>query len=165
MTKRVENAIDVFLDALNEGTLAKGSCIACAVGNLVASGLNGKILSIKDDFGQLDFKCTVDNLSWSDLFITSFDGQHIYEDSLKDKKVLHNIDATDFSWQELAQIENTFEKNCKINYHSYCVHTKEEIRKDQIKGLEAVVQLMLTFDEDKTDVKKVFTKKAELITI
>lgn len=38
MTQRVQKAIDIFLDAINNGTLAKGSCTRCAVGNLVRAG-------------------------------------------------------------------------------------------------------------------------------
>ena len=43
MTERISKAIDIFLDAVNNGTLAKGTCIACAVGNLVAHGMGGEI--------------------------------------------------------------------------------------------------------------------------
>ena len=43
MTPRIQEAIDVFLDAINNGTLAKGTCTACAVGNLAAHYTNGKI--------------------------------------------------------------------------------------------------------------------------
>ncbi len=160
ISKRIQNAIDVFLDALNEGTLAKGSCVACAIGNLVAKGLNGKITQNK-----YNFKCNIDNTAWSDLFYTSEGEQILSIRKLDDKDVLKNINSTEFSWEELAKIEFTFETNTEIQHSKYNQFSKKEIRQDQIKGLEAIVQLMLTFDENKEDVKEVFTNKAELITI
>ena len=56
MNNRITKAIDIFLDAINEGTLAKGNCCACAVGNLVAHGMNGKISRLENSFN-----CNVKN--------------------------------------------------------------------------------------------------------
>lgn len=158
MTKRIQKAIDIFLDAINNGTLAKGTCIGCAVGNLVANGMG----------------CTIDLKNaeplevgdWGLLFQTNIGKQNIY--NLNAQKLLNaykNIRATDFNFHELRAIEKTFENNTNIHFYSYHKHTKEEIRADQIKGLEAVVKVMLEFDSSKEDVKKVFTEKAELIMI
>jgi hypothetical protein len=63
------------------------------------------------------------------------------------------------------KIENAFETNTKINCYLYSEYSKEQIRKDQIKGLEAAVKVMLKFDDQQDDVKEVFTRKAELIEI
>jgi hypothetical protein len=79
--------------------------------------------------------------------------------------VIKNIQSTKFTLQELMYIENAFETNTEINCYVYSDYSEEEIRKDQIRGLEAVIKVMLKFDEQSDDVKEVFTKKAELIAV
>ena len=171
MTKRIQNAIDIFLDAINEGTLAKGNCVACAVGNLVAHGMGSKVVNEDMLFVTKPF---VVNSIWSDLFMTDSDGYQSLEshnpnglDEMikqpKYKSLRDAMEKIDFTVDELRQIEYVFETNTNIKHIDYDVHTKEEIRADQIKGLEAVVKLMLTFDEQVDDVKEVFTTKAEAI--
>lgn len=160
MTPRIQRAIDIFLDAINEGTLAKGSCAACAVGNLVANAINYKPV-IEGSFQP--------NTAWRFLFMTSCGEQTItpygsdYYYGIKQGKKL--ITKTEFTEKELAAIEFAFETNTEINFPKYEYHTKEKVRADQIKGLEAVINLMLTFDEQTDDVNKVFTEKAELIPL
>jgi hypothetical protein len=172
MTKRIQNAIDIFLDAINEGTLAKGTCTACAVGNLVAHGMGSKVVK----GGRFDYTTepSVDNTNWNDLFMTdSFGYQSLrshnpngLDEMIKQpeyKSLRDAMEKIDFTVDELRQIEYVFETNTELTYHVYRNHTKEEVRADQIKGLEAVVKLMLTFDEQVDDVKEVFTTKAEAI--
>jgi hypothetical protein len=168
MTKRIQTAIDIFLDAINEGTLAKGSCVACAVGNLVANGMDAKVIPNGVFF---ETEPSVPNAIWSSLFCTSDNRQFVKSDiheEIKDSwyQVLQKaIKKIEFTIDELAKIEYAFETNTKIIHTQYDNYTKEEVRADQIKGLEAVVKLMLTFDEQVDDVKEVFTKKAELIPL
>ena len=171
MTKRIQNAIDIFLDAINEGTLAKGTCTACAVGNLVAHGMGSKVVN-KD--GLFETEPFVANSIWSDLFMTdSFGHQSLgshksngLDEKIKQpeyKSLRDAMEKIDFTVDELRQIEYVFETNTELTYDVYKHRTKEEVRADQIKGLEAVVKLMLTFDEQVDDVKEVFTTKAEAI--
>jgi len=157
MEKRIEKAIDIFLDALNEGTLAKGSCIACAVGNLVAAGLDAKIT-----YSNNGFKCNKNNFMWGLYFNTSNNNQVIYESEKHHISVISNIEATDFTAEELMKIEYAFETNTYILYIDYNEYSKKEIMEDQIKGLKAVVDVMLTFNNDTTtNVDAVFTNKAK----
>ena len=158
MTGRIERAIDVFLDAINKGTLAKGSCTACAVGNLVAHGLGAKIQ-------PRSFHCNMDNTHWSDFFWSTSVGPVVTFRKMYDPNVIENIEATEFNWKELSRIEHAFESNAKIHADDYQRYSKEKIRADQIKGLEAVIKVMLEFDDQKLDVKEIFTKKADLIPI
>ncbi len=151
MEKRVEKAIDVLLDSLNNGTLAKGTCAACAVGNLVgaAIGVEPKMLKgeIKNAFWGVAF---AEN---PDKYVMNIVGQK-------------QIAQTDFSYSEIVRIESAFEENTDIYFDKYPYYSKESIRADQIRGLEAVVKCMLSFSGDKeSDVKQVFTEKAELIEI
>lgn len=153
MTPRIQRAIDIFLDAINNGTLAKGICAKCAVGNLC--GGNG---------------------AWAHLFITIDNRQtlrngdiptfHFHKHPIDIKMGLEAISVTEFTESELAKIEYAFETNSKIDIDYYEFYSKEEIRADQIKGLEAVIKVMLEFDDCKEDdIKEIFTEKADLIPI
>jgi len=156
MTPRIQKAIDIFLDALNEGTLAKGTCAACAVGNLVAHGMG---IKAQIPINEEDFQKTKENEHWASVLFR-FHGPHFLKD--KGKKC---VESTDFTKEELGHIEEAFEHNTKIFWDDYYKYSKEEIRKDQLKGLEAVVEVMLQFDNQKDNVQEVFTNKAQLITI
>lgn len=147
MQNRIEKAIDTFLDALNEGTLAKGYCKACAVGNLVAKGLKGKISILKND-GFIYVDCNVENDNWGNLFLTSKGVQSKYNYGPCDitNKALENIEATDFSMEELMKIEYAFETNTEIMIQNYSDYSREAIRQDQINGLKAVIKVMEGFE-------------------
>lgn len=166
MTERVKKAIDIFLDALNNGTLAKGTCEACAVGNLVAYGKGGQIF--KHPFDG-DLTCTVNNMNWGYLFSTSNGIQNTYPKQIHESAINEDIAATDFTLEELMQIEYAFETNTKILHYYYIESSPEAIRQDQINGLAAVVKVMLSFDTKETvedsEVYEVFTSKAELIPV
>lgn len=180
MTPRISHAIDIFLDAINNGTLAKGDCTACAVGNLVRVGMGlstdqynkNNLRSVNLDINN-QYHITSFLVNWSILFATPKAGASQIRVSKEEEckilskypEVKDQIESTDFTIDELAKIEEVFENSTIISYHNYWIHPKEEIRADQIKGLEAVVKVMLTFDEQTEDVKEVFTHKAELMPI
>ena len=65
----------------------------------------------------------------------------------------------------LHNLQFAFETNTKIDIQEYKEVTPEEVRADQIKGLEAVVNVMMTFDDVKADVKEVFTNKLEPVSV
>lgn len=75
MTPRIEKAIDIFLDALNKGTLVSKSCSACAVGNLVAHEY-GTEITFDFIFGTVEIHGK-ENYNWSTLFLTNSNGQKI----------------------------------------------------------------------------------------
>jgi len=160
MTQRVKDAIDVFLDAINNGTLAKGICTACAVGNLVAHGMGGTIT-----FKDYDFHCNVANWRWGMFFKTIEKRQHICNsdderDLSSHKDLVDCVEATSFSLEEIMAIEYAFECKTSIYWGDYYKMNKEAIKQDQIKGLEAVIEVMLAFENDtETNVKEVFTDK------
>ncbi len=98
----------------------------------------------------------VDNADWLNLFITTPYGREIRAtDEEGIKKGLKAISYTEFTEEELSEIEHTFEKNAD-NY----------TRAGMIKGLNSVIEIMLTFDENKEDkVEDIFTSRAELIPV
>lgn len=157
---RITRAIDVFLDALNEGTLMKGSCEYCAIGNLAQ-----KAIKDSDSFH-------LDATMWSEKYCTNKRGFTFTPTSLPSlsKQQIEYVDELihliPFTLEEQIKIENIFENSCRIHFKDYNIFTKEEVRADQIKGLEAVVKVMLTFDDhDEGLCDDIFTKKAELIEI
>lgn len=166
ITERIQNAIDVFIKALENGTLQSGDCSMCAVGNLCRDAITKHHL--------IDFKGN----EWSYLFCTGIRGQTKYSEKYWQlvrgdlsgfgfqhaKKLISYIAFTE---DELAQIEFTFETNCKLIHKVFPdTNTLEEIRADQLNGLRAVVELMLEFDDCKeVNVQEVFLDKAELIPV
>jgi hypothetical protein len=169
MQKRVENAINIFLDALNNKTLVKGDCTKCAVGNLIREGCKYSNMEYNKDILPLEGDTII---NWSMLFCTEYGIQKFHKDKIDRvlyiyPEVKKQFDSVDFTIEELAEIEKTFERNTKIYGCQYERFSEEEIRKDQIKGLEAVVKVMLGFSEKDRDISvyEVFTKKAELIPI
>lgn len=154
MTPRISNAIDVFLDALNEGTLVKGDCAACAVGNLAAHGmgkkLNKNLEPVNDEFG-------VKNNDWSPCFVTLGGRDSVFYEENSHDPIFKYFE---FTPRELAVIERAFETNAKIHHLHYKEYSPEEIFADQLKGLQAVIVEMLNFDDCKDIVEEIFTNKA-----
>ena len=165
MTERVQKAIDIFLDSLNDGTLIAGNCAACTVGNLVAANCGVKLRLTIDSCGDKTVSIEHDTAflpeigkpaklrSWVNLFCTGEFGQT--RASIKaftpkmQEEMLAIVNRTGFTINELAEIEYTFETVAK--------------HQGVISALEAVVQVMLNFDDNVEDVKEVFTNKAEAI--
>lgn len=157
MTPRIQKAIDIFLDAINEGTLAKGTCLACACGNLVAKSLGIKpiIHNGQDSYRNTMLHNQPNGTFWSDSIIGgSYNPRGIRE-----------IKSTGFTIEEFRDIEEAFENNTRICFSEYSNFSKEEIRKDQINGLKAVVEIMLEFDNQADNIQEVFVDKAKLIPV
>ena len=98
------------------------------------------------------------------LFATSDGVQLTYSFTGIDTDI-ESIKNVPFTVEELKQIEFAFETNTEISFEKYQHHSPKEIREDQIKGLAAVVKVMLSFDNQEDSVEEVFTSKAELIPI
>lgn len=151
MTSRISHAIDVFLKAIENGTLAKGRCKACAVGNLVANALG---IEIK----ELNHNYLIEWGFWYPYLECAIPSK---QDLLGKKE----IEATGFSVDEIRQIEAAFEENTRISYLDYAKYSKEQIRQDQINGLEAVIEVMMEFDDVKGCIQELFTNRAKQIAI
>lgn len=155
MTERVQKAIDTLLDAINNRTLGKGSCTACAVGNLVAKGLNYEITDISDVNPIIG--------GWARAFYTVGTYQHKQSSSYDSPEVVKCVQSTDFTLEELMEIEYAFETNTKINHTQYTSTSDKQVLRDQIKGLEAVIKVMMEFDEVEADIQQVFTDKVLVV--
>jgi len=155
MTPRFEKAYNALVKAFFEGTLAKGTCVACAVGNIVADAQGGVV-----DFSDRSAlpHCSSDNGFWQPLFST--DGGHqerrtniiITENTYS--KLSRNLEAlTNYSEDEMAQIEYAFETNTSIYFLNYGAISEHVILEDQYRGLCAVVDVMLKLDGIEPDPK------------
>lgn len=164
ITPRVSRAIDTFLDAINNGTLVKGTCVACAVGNLVAKGM-GATIEVKKYGRHTMVSCDKDVHSWNIFFQTSNGKQSgpacnfikASYDYVKQGELC--VNSTEFTKEELAKIEFTFETNTKIRYDDYHLYADKTIKNDQIKGLSAVIEVMKTFDDCNFSIKERFVDK------
>lgn len=153
---RFDRAIKALVSAFFDGTLAKGDCAACAVGNMVAAGYGKKVFI--DD--ENEFYCPTHNQSWADVFISSLLGNH-FEISNYTGLAKENIDITGYSVLELSLVEIEFEKNTFIYIDEYCLHTKEQIMQDQYNGLMAVVEVLCEIEgiENVSEYKEMFAYK------
>lgn len=151
MTPRFEKAYNALYNAFMNDTLAKGTCIACAVGNIVADAMGAKVYSQQRD-SSIVFRCNNDNFWWNDLFFTTQCGQRIIKISENNKvKQLRKkiLNLTGYTWRELAKVEKAFEENTEIPFNEYNFYTPEQIMEDQFKGLMAVMDVLIELDEVK----------------
>lgn len=173
MTKRFEKAYNALVKAYFEGTLAKGHCSACAVGNIVGDAMGATITIIPEGIGLFHTRrasSDKNNHFWKSLFFTTehngntaqrmidvesgiIINDHILEPwnwqkEVYDYKALANQlkDLTDYDYKEMAKIEYAFETNSKYFIGEYPDLTEEQVLEDQYNGLSAVVDVMVKLD-------------------
>lgn len=143
---RFERAYNALINAYHNDTLAKGTCTACAVGNIVADAQGLQIITTKLVTSNA-YLYKVDNtiLQWGLMFTTC---GNIQRNNIKSypgqAKLLKKL--TGYSAEELALLEYAFEINTKINFLTYYTHSEQSILEDQFNGLEAVVNIMLQLE-------------------
>ncbi len=145
--ERFNRAINALVTAFFNETLAKGTCAACAVGNIVAHAYGQKI----NDINKATVDCDgISNQAWKRLFMTnSSNKQSLYPFGTDDKfieEALSLISKTDYNMFELAKVEYAFEINTNMWFNTYKCYTKEQIMEDQYKGLMAVVDVLCELD-------------------
>jgi hypothetical protein len=130
MQASFDNTVQILVKAFLEGTLAKHNCAACAVGNICAASLG--VGFTKDNVFGMEWAEQAP--SWHSVFCTSFPSDkaqktwpELYKGAAKEQ-----IDATGYTWQELAQIEFAFE-TAHLDVHS---------DEAEFAGLMAVVDVL-----------------------
>lgn len=145
MTPRFEKAYNALYNAFMNDTLAKGTCRACAVGNIVADAMGTTIEKYKNEHREfVTYECKLDNTFWSKLFFT-VDGEQ--ERGYCEEKTRKLEELTGYSIDEMAKIEYAFETNTEIVFSDYYSATEKEIMEDQFRGLMAVMDVMIQLDE------------------
>lgn len=155
MTERFKKAYDSLVRAFFEGTLAKGSCTACACGNIIFDAIGDpmtkEMLGKEILSGGFHTPATESGLRiekamnlWTTkrVFIAGGRGDHFKaKDYYKDE-----INAAGYTAQEFADIETAFEGNTRIQLDDYPNNTEQAILEDQYNGLCAVVDVLMKLD-------------------
>lgn len=178
-SERFDRAIAALVKGYMNNTLAKGTCTACAVGNMVAHSLNYQIKRVEDectdeiDFDFFDEDGELVLPSWRYVFMTmqlkgkrsrknrqTLDMRHYYGLSKKE------IDATGYTVSELMDIEWAFEKATRIRHDEYHRKREKSIDRDQLNGLFAVVDVLCKlegYDTTVAEEKKALFVKCDLV--
>jgi hypothetical protein len=163
MKERFKKAYEALYRAWENNTLAKNTCTACAVGNIVAAAQGGVITKVHNEMvdSRISFICNTRNNFWDQLFVTSYGEQDIYKNPVLEEELFK---LTGYTAYELAKVEYAFETNTKINFNRYNRFTQKEIEEDQFKGLMAVMDVLIELDEVKegNEYKQNFNKKLEM---
>ena len=134
MKNRFETAVSKLVKAFFDGTLSKGNCSACAVGNMC------------DGYTQ-----------WFDVFGSDcIDGPFTKPENYNGY-AQEVIDKTGYTWRELASVEKAFESNTLLRVGVQFHFTKKQIMQDQYNGLMAVVDVLCDIEGiEATETKKLF---------
>ena len=140
-----DKTVKILVNAYLDNSLVQGNCYACAVGNIVAANLN-----IKYD---QDLKWIGPPVAWSQVFVTlSYKIAQVKRPWAYTGQAQEQINATGYTWPELARLEYAFERAPKGK-------TKEE---RMFNGLMAVVDVLTQIHEldeqTKVATKKLFSK-------
>lgn len=157
MKANFDNTVSILVKAYLNDTLQHGSCYACAVGNIIASGLGCEVVRIRKAFRDLSWSNNMDYpgldrneiKGWGAAFSTEFNDagdleQMRYEPALKNPFVSEQIVASGYSWIELAMIEFAFESSRKNS-------TGDEL---MFNGLMAVVEVLASIHSVDLKVKE-----------
>ena len=102
-----DRTVAVLVKAYQNDTLIHGSCCACAVGNLVAASCGIDDIFDVDEWNK---KALGEGfVGWHFVFITNSNGEQLIVPENYRGPAKFQIDATGYTWQELAKIEYAFE--------------------------------------------------------
>lgn len=140
------DTVSILVKAYLNNTLEHGSCTACAVGNIVAHAQKWHILIAHDGTLFPEWKSKNGRFVspyWDDVFIS--DGGDLSDDSYQSiyptkykGNAKKQIDATGYTWQELARIEKAFES---ITYSNFCGTDDEAMFAGLMKVVDVLVEI------------------------
>jgi hypothetical protein len=112
MKNSFNNTVSSLVNAYLNGTLLKGHCAACAVGNICAVATGARIIDAERWNGSMSSggaNWSNGSPYWASVFYTSNSGdQTVKADRFVDA-AKSQIEATGYTWQELARVEFAFE--------------------------------------------------------
>ncbi|SNR91578.1 hypothetical protein [Hymenobacter mucosus] len=132
-TEKFNETVSILVKAYLNGTLLKGNCCACAVGNIIASKSGLDVLLDEDaDSGYISAAWGEDNVlpEWGKVFSTC-DGRQRVTRGFYKGVAAEQIEVTGYQLTELARIELAFE-----------AAAKGRSDKAQYAGLMAVVDVL-----------------------
>lgn len=138
-----DKTVSILVKSYFDNTLQKGSCAACAVGNIVAANMG--LTYAKDSKGIYTYRDT--NSWWNSVFSTVGGTQtkrphRIFGCSKR------QIDSTGYHWEDLAKIEFAFE-----------TASNDEGDEGMFLGLMAVIDVLCEIhecEENKEETKLLF---------
>lgn len=150
--------IDILVKAYLNDTLIHNRCSACAVGNIVAQKKYNSSLIPEYQLWSAESNFR-DSIGWQSVFCSTMDENGEYDQDFfpMNYKGLakEQIDATGYTWQELAQIEAAFEG---LEFDDeYYTNTDAYV----FNGLMAVVDTLCKIhecEEIKEETKSLFVK-------
>lgn len=175
MTERFQKAYDALCEAFFEGTLAKGTCAACACGNIVAKAVGIKIdlANEKDIYSDKSIYNHPDFPSWASTrligieaignYITSnykFIPKPNWEKMYVSKQI---FELTGYTIPEMCAIETAFENTTKISIISYYKYSEEDKLQDQYNGLCAVFDVLCKLDNVDVNYKDRLNRHPKLV--
>lgn len=145
--QKFNETIGILVDAYFKGTLEHMDCAACAVGNIIASKLGCHIDYDPDQKTTMWFRGTTRlEPIWPRLFFTPRpQGKQRKWPKRYRGTIAKQVDASGYSWQELARIERAFESV-----------SPEGITTDEwnFNGLMAVVDVLADIHAIELDAKE-----------
>jgi hypothetical protein len=125
------HTLNVLVKAFFDGTLTHGDCGACAVGNIVADSVGTREFYVAPPWHEYDIA-----EGWAAVFCTVQKNKQFFRPTWYKGEAKRQIDATGYSFKELARIEKAFEKyNSKYTMEENTVVA-------MFNGLMAVVDVL-----------------------
>lgn len=172
MTERFKKAFNALTRAYFEGTLAKGTCVACACGNIIFDAVADPVTKkdIEEEFrARFTEKVGKSELAgplWADKRVGGIiDSKFKF---IAKYDYIGEINAAGYTAEEFAEIENAFEENTKIRLWDYFNVEEQKVLEDQYNGLCAVVDVLMELDketEGAEEYKQQFRKHPKLATV
>lgn len=170
-TARFDRAYNALVTAYFTGNLIKCNCRACAVGNIVKDALKNRKISLRGCLGNMDYR----EEFWAQLFCTQ-DGVQYKRETIEEdmnearfnKIATKLFELTDYTEDELAQVEFVFETNTTLTgtHNTWSYFSEIEYLEDHYKGLAAVVDVLLKLDRIEDDGHKAkFRQHPKLQTV
>lgn len=146
-TATFDNTVSILVQAYFNNRLVHGVCNACAVGNLVGAALNDFDFIVESSsFGGV-------GKGWAAVFCSQSKMKQVKNPSQYKDEAKRQIDATGYTWQQLAMIEMAFESQSDDNLDDDVA---------MFNGLMAVVSVLAEIHnvslEAKEEAKKMFVK-------
>jgi hypothetical protein len=174
MTKRFESAFQALYNGLRDDKIIKGSCVACAVGNIVAHAMNGNIVIKIAPAGYRAIEClssdgrSIRNDFWSILFMTDTMGEQKkfyleYDSNRLQMYEAKLFDITGYNVEQMARIEHAFETETWYPEPE----NKEDILNSLRAGIIACLDVMIDIDKiengeiRKQEMLQLFKKKMD----
>lgn len=164
MTQREKffETVGILVEAYMNGVLMHGNCAACAVGNIIAAKLRCKIAPFENAFGEEFYSWERGGQQltpvWGLVFITGSDGPVQNPEAYIGNCKLQ-IDASGYSWQDLARIEVAFERAAHYDGNGKLLNAPDEAMFD---GLMAVTNVLAEIHginlEERESAKLLFNK-------